>query len=776
MEYTAKKIIISLFIALTAWTTCSAGAEDQLNGVNWISVKEENQLPNQWLCFRKQITIEQNLSGKVNMDIAVDSKYWLWINNKLVVFEGGIKRGPNANDTYYDTVDITKYLVKGENIISVLVWYWGRDGYCHKSSGKSGMLAKITLNGAEIITDSTWKVKIHPSFGETDNPKPNYRLPESNVHYDARKSLGAWKTYSYDDSQWENATEHGRYPCAPWNKLHKRPFPNWKDSGIINYQKLTTDKGTDTIKVIGKLPKNITVTPYIKVKATAGKTIDIRSDNYKGGSEYNVRAEYVTRDGIQEFEMPNYVNGHNIIYTIPNGVKVLKTGYRETRFNTEIVGKFECNDKFYNKLWEKSLNTMNLNMRDAIQDPDRERSQWWGDAAIISNEIYYSCDTNGLSSVKKAILNLVDWQKEDGTLYSPVPSGSWSEELPQQMLASIGKYGFWRYYEYTGDINTIKYVYPKVKRYLSLWNISEKGLVEHRSGGWDWADWGDNIDVAILDNAWYCLALESAINMGKILGDELFVDYYSSQLQLVRHSSQEAFWQGRYFRSKGYTGITDDRANGLAILAGFASGEMKGEIVKYLSERYGASPYMEKYILESLLSSGYINDGLMRMKQRYSEMVESQLTTLWEDWSIGGAGGGSINHGWAGGALSLLPQYIGGISPYQAGWETIMVKPQLGNLEWVNCTVPIKDSFLTVRVKNDIQGKIYEIELLNPAKKDCIVAYPLEKIKDARIRINGTWQFVDNASDSDDSAYIEKIDNNYLYLKTKDEILKISNN
>lgn len=209
------------------------------------------------------------------------------------------------------------------------------------------------------------------------------------------------------------------------------------------------------------------------LKAEAGQLIDIRSDNYKGGSEYNVRAEYITKKGVQEFEMPNYINGHRIFYTLPKGVKCLKVGYRETRFNTEIIGKFTCNDEFYNRLWEKSLNTMNLNMRDAIQDPDRERSQWWGDAAIILNEIFYSCDTNGISAVRKAMLNLVDWQKEDGTLYSPVPAGSWDKELPLQMLAAIGKYGFWNYYQYTGDLHTIEYVYPKMKN-IFLYGILMK--------------------------------------------------------------------------------------------------------------------------------------------------------------------------------------------------------------------------------------------------------------------------------------------------------------
>lgn len=770
MKHSVKSIIIGFSLLFSAWSACWAGTEDKLKGISWISIKEAEQQPNQWLCFRKQIFID-DIPENAYMDIAVDSKYWLWINNELVVFEGGLKRGPNPNDTYYDTVDISDYLVEGNNIIAVLMWYWGRDGYCHKSSGKSGLLARISLNGNEIHTDSSWKVCVHPAFGETGNPKPNYRLPESNVYFDARKSLGEWKKYGYDDSAWEYATELGKYPCSPWNKLHKRPFPNWKDSGIIKYRTQTTEKKNDTLVVSGILPKNITVTPYIKVKAVPGMTIDIRSDNYKGGSEYNVRAEYVTREGTQEFEMPNYINGHKILYTIPKGVKLLEIGYRETRFNTEILGSFKCSDEFYNKLWEKSLNTMNLNMRDAIQDPDRERSQWWGDAAIISNEIYYSCDTNGLSAVRKAILNLVDWQKEDGTLYSPVPAGSWDGELPLQMLASVGKFGFWNYYTYTADLQTIEYIYPRVKKYLSLWNIDENGLVKHRAGGWDWADWGDNIDVAILDNAWYCIALESAINMGILLDDKAFVDYYASQLQLVRSSSRKAFWQGDYFRSENYKGITDDRANGLAILAGFATREMLEKTTKFLAGRMGASPYMEKYILEALLSNGYMEEGLDRMKQRYADMVNSHLTTLWEDWTIGGAGGGSINHGWAGGALSLLPQYVGGIYPYKAGWETIMIKPQLGGLDWIECTVPIKESVLNVKVKNDTGKGCYEIVVLNHTTKPCIVAFPKDKITPTGLKVNGKKLSLDclenkhetNGKNNQTGVFVYMADNEYVY-------------
>lgn len=699
---------------------------DKHNVLSWISIDSTLQKENQWICFRKEIQLDSK-KKHVPMIIAVDSKYWLWINGKLVIFEGGLKRGPNPFDTYYDEVDIADYLRKGNNTIAILLWYWGKDGFCHKDSGKSGLLARIQIGDKAIVTDGSWKVKLHPAFLETGDPKPNFRLPESNVHFDARLDIGDWQASEFDDSSWANAFVLGTYPCAPWNKLYKRPFPNWADLGLMSYDEVIREAKDDSLFVRGKLPKNITVTPYIKLKAKAGALIDIRTDNYKGGSEYNVRAEYVTKDGIQTFEMPNYVNGHEVIYSLPKGVNCLEVGYRETRFNTQHIGYFECSDSFYNKLWEKSLNTMNLNMRDAIQDPDRERSQWWGDAAIILHEIFYSCDTNGYAAVKKAILNLVDWQKADGGLFSPIPEGSWDKELPLQMLASIGKYGFWSYYWYTGDLSCVKYIYPKMKKYLSLWEVDEHGLVKHRAGGWDWADWGEEIDVAVLDNAWYCLALESAIQMGKLLDDHLFVAYYQAQLALVKHASKTTFWNGQVFRSPQYQGVTDDRANGLALLAGFATMEQAEKVVGYLKSYEKASPYMERYILEALFAHGYITEGLARMKKRYEHMVASPLTSLWEDWAVGGYGGGSINHGWAGGPLPLLSRYIAGVSPLEAGWNKILVNPQLGDLKWVKCTVPVFNRELKIEV-HATDGS-WKLSVENGTEKECIIALPKRQLR-----------------------------------------------
>jgi hypothetical protein len=701
----------------------------------WISGAVSENDSNIWQVYRKTIELTK-MPQKVIARVAVDSKYWLWINNNMVVYEGGLKRGPNPKDTYYDMVDLTKYLKKGLNVISVLTWYWGKDGFSHNNSGKAGLIMEISADDNLFVTDQSWKVIRHPAYGNTGDPHPNYRMPDDNIHFDARKDIGNWTSYEFDDSGWLQARSLGSPPVAPWNNLVKRPIPLWKVEELKNYENDGQFPDiSDGTPIVALLPRNITISPYLKIKAPAGLTIDMRTDNYKGGSEYNYRSEYITKEGIQEFESLAYLNGHWMIYSIPAGVEIIELCYRETRYNTEFTGSFNCDDPFFNSLWMKCRNTMNVNMRDAIQDPDRERAQWWGDVVIVLGEILYSCDINAHSLIKKAILNLVDWQKPDGVLFSPVPAGSWDKELPGQMLSSIGMHGFWYYYLYTGDISTIKHVYPAVKRYLDLWQFGSDGLLIHRSGGWDWGDWGEDIDRPVMDNALLYQALESAVNMAKVTGNEADIPKYERMRKSIRDNYNRILWTGTEYRSPGYTGITDDRGHGLAVLTGLAQPEQWPSIKETLERSFNASPYMEKYILESLFKMGYADAALSRMKSRYKKMVESPLSTLWEGWGIGseGYGGGSYNHGWSGGPLTLLMQYVCGLSPSEAAFSKIQIMPQPGFLNWASASFETVKGTVSSSFNKSNCG--FELKTLIPDSATAVVGLPKQGVM--KITLNG---------------------------------------
>ena len=701
----------------------------------WIGL-EEPAGANAWLCFRKQISLA-DVPDTVTADIACDSKYWLWINDEPVVFEGQLKRGPTPDGTYYDTVELQRHLNKGKNQIAVLMWYWGRNGFSHNSSGRAGLVFQMDVAGQVVVSDASWKVLRHPAFGDTGDPHPNYRLPESNIRFDARRDIPDWTRGVFDDSCWSSAVALGEPPAGPWGRLYPRPIPQWKDFGLTDYVSLETrQNGDGTQTVIGRLPYNAQITPYLKVSAPAGRLVDIRTDNYMGGSEPGVRAEYITSQGRQEYESLGWMNGHDVRYTLPADVEVLEVRYRQTGYDAEFVGSFRCDDESLNALWDKAQRTLYITMRDNYMDcPDRERCQWWGDVVLELGEAFYVFDPQrGSMLARKAIHELARWQRDDRVLYCPIPAGvpgddrenpagTWSKELPAQMLASVGWYGFWTYYFYSGDRQTIVEVYPNVRDYLSLWELGEDGLIVHRPGGWDWADWGEDIDAAVLDNAWMYLALKAAVEMARLTGDAADVRGYQKTMASIEANFNRVFWQGDKYRSPAYEGQTDDRANAMAVIAGFAKPEYYRAIREVLRNEYHASPYMEKYVLEALYLMGAPDQATARMKKRFGPQIASPLTTLWEGWGIGreGYGGGSYNHAWSGGALTVLCQYAAGVAPSQAAFREFSVRPQMGSLGQIRTVVPTIYGNIQVRLENQPD---FRMELDVPAGTSAAVGVP----------------------------------------------------
>ena len=88
---------------------------------HWITADHAlRNTPNTWIEFRKTLTLAESPQEAL-AHIAADTKYWLWVGDSLIVFEGGLKRGPNPRDTYYDVVDLAPFLTAGDNEIRVLL-------------------------------------------------------------------------------------------------------------------------------------------------------------------------------------------------------------------------------------------------------------------------------------------------------------------------------------------------------------------------------------------------------------------------------------------------------------------------------------------------------------------------------------------------------------------------------------------------------------------------------------------------------------------------------
>lgn len=657
-----KRIIVSLALSLIFISSVQA------QEANWITADDSTcNERNVWIEFSKDFELKKKVK-KAEAKIAADSKYWLWINGEMAVFEGGLKRGPNRNDSYYDIIDLAPYLKKGKNDIRLLLWYFGKSGFSHNSSGKSGIIFDAPEIG--LTSDRTWLSQRLDAFQTADKPKPNYRLSEANIRYDARLE---------GQDRLKPSVEIGRWGDQPWGGLVLRPIPQWKDYGIVEvaFTETSDDQGNKVLAA--RLPYNTQMTPVIDVTDAAGGTlIRMETDHIMGGSEPCIRAEYITKEGRQKYESLGWMNGDElrIIYPAESGIVINSVGYRETGYDCEFEGRFTCSDETINRFWGKAMRTLYVNMRDTYFDcPDRERAQWWGDVTVLIGQSFYQLSPDANALVRKAIHELVDWQRADGTIYSPVPSGTWKNELPAQMLSSVGPYGFWYYYMHTGDKETMEHVYPAVRKYLSVWTLDEDGLTVGRKGGWSWGDWGTNIDLRLLLAAWHYLALQAATDMAELTGNEADIPEYTR----IRESIYKAFnthWNGYAYRYPSYQGATDDRVQAMAILSGLADEDKHEQIFQLLKTQKHASPYMEKYVLEALVKKGHGDFAIERFKKRFGPMIADSLhTTLFEGWEEGGYGGGSTNHAWSGGMLTVIAENICGVRPTVPGWKEFEICP-----------------------------------------------------------------------------------------------------
>jgi hypothetical protein len=732
---------VGLLLVICLFSTALSHAEKNWTA-RWITTQGVKNEANTWMCFRKGVNILK-VPDKLIASIAVDSKYWLWVNGKKVVFEGGLKRGPSPEDTYYDEVNLTPYLKKGHNTIAVLVWYFGKEGFSHKSSGMAGLVFDCHSDGLLLNSNETWKATVHPSFLPFEGVQPNVRLPESSLCFDARKDIGDWMSEKFDDFSWKSAEVLGTPPCKPWNRLVLRPVPQWKNYGLKEYEnKSEIPAFSNGEPIVCKLPANLQVTPWLQVEAADGQVIDIRTDHFNGGGEPNVQARYITKKGLQEYENMGWMNGEQVIYSIPKGVKIVGLKYRETGFDTEFSGSFTCSDDFFNNLWKKSRRTLYVTMRDNYMDcPDRERAQWWGDEVIESGEAFYAFDCRSHSLQKKGMMELINWQKPDSTLFAPVPAGNWDKELPGQMLASVGYFGFWNYYMQTGDIQTIAELYDGVMRYLAVWKVNSDGILITRQGGWYWGDWGEQKDMELLQNAWYYLALKGAYNMAQALQKNDDAIRLQHQMEKFKAAFNKQFWTGDAYRYPTYTGKTDDRAQALAVVSGLADASNYPALFKLFTTNEFASPYMEKYVIEALFMMGKDQYALERLNKRFGPMVnDPEHSTLWEVWgnSSDGFTGGTTNHAWSGGGLTLLSQYVCGIAPIEPGYKKFQIAPQPGGLTSASARVTGVKGVIEAAFSN--QATNFELSVTVPKNTSAVVKLPSMKFVEIKLNGKTVWE------------------------------------
>jgi alpha-L-rhamnosidase len=374
-----------------------------------------------------------------------------------------------------------------------------------------------------------------------------------------------------------------------------------------------------------------------------------------------------------------------------------------------FCSSFTCSDPLLNQIYQVSLRTLHLNMREFMLDGiKRDRWLWSGDAYQSYLMDYYSFFE--IDVIKRTML----------ALFGKTPVRAHINHIMDYSFYWI--LGFDDYYRHTGDRAFIESNFPKIREMLDycLARTNANGLMEGLPGDWVFVDWADldNTGEVAFEQMLLYLALDCFIKLAELLGkDEIAAQYSPLKVSVLEKLGK--FWdeeRGAYiysYKNGKADGVITKHANMLAVLFAIADSRRK-ELIKekvLLNPQIPpiTTPYMRFYELAALCESGEYDYVLNEIRNYWGGMLAEGVTTFWETYDYNQKGaekyamygrkyGKSLCHAWGASPLYLIGKYFVGLTPGRTESEFIL-RPRLSTLEWFRAELPLAKGKLQIYFK-----------------------------------------------------------------------------
>jgi hypothetical protein len=170
------------------------------------------------------------------------------------------------------------------------------------------------------------------------------------------------------------------------------------------------------------------------------------------------------------------------------------------------------------------------------------------------------------------------------------------------------------------------------------------------------------------------------------------------------------------------------------VLCGVAPRERFADVSRVLKESLHASPYMERYVLEALLVMGEPEAARARLKKRYGKLALSPVSTLPERWNPQRTDS-TYDHGYNAGLVTLLSGRVAGIAPLEPGYKRYAIRPRMGDLARVRCSVQAPSGGIDLALENGKRS--FRMSLSSPEGTEAVVTLPVPVDAVIRCTCNG---------------------------------------
>ncbi len=219
------------------------------------------------------------------------------------------------------------------------------------------------------------------------------------------------------------------------------------------------------------------------------------------------------------------------------------------------------------------------------------------------------------------------------------------------------------------------------------------------------------------------LAMQSGARLMRELGDEGVAGECTEMVErLARHEPK-------------VSGRKSPAA--LLALAGLRDADAVSESVLRVGGPKDLSTFYGYYVLEAMAQAGDYAEAMDFIRQYWGGMLDLGATTFWEGFDLSWAEGAgridellqegekdvhgdcgehcyvgfrhSLCHGWASGPTPWLSRHVLGVRVLEPGCRVVEVRPNLGDLKWVEGTYPTPFGLIRVSHKRGADGVLSSV-------------------------------------------------------------------
>ena len=690
-----------------------------------------------------------------------DARYQLYLNGHLV------SEGPCQSSSYvtfYETEDLTPYLIEGKNTLLAKVLSVHSDIFdsvYRRNQPAFWFDGQLTANGetTALCTDETWSCARENACTLVHGQHVHDSIPPFEVWngHSQTTPVPVIPFLKIDDDR-KNYNTYGQnnrhYIMTP------RPLPQMETEPAKPLKAVRSGDLRSGNKYIDYDSINYTTAKIrFAFKAKAGTKVRLEfAECYaisENGDQYKARRDayddpkalidgafdILIATGEEQVFIPFWYRAFRFVrveFEDPD-FELIDFTYQFYHYPLDKAGVFECSNPRYNQMWDISRNTVLCCMHEMYVDcPFYEQQQYDMDSAL---EMLFTMRMSADYRMPfKSVTDFAHSQMSDGMIQANYPSTR-VQIIPDFTM-------FWilmlrDYLRYTGSTPTevarVCQLTGTVDRALEglAAYLTEDGLIGV-TPYWHYVDWvpgweagvptGGFTEPVTVTSLMYAAALNAAAEICETVGRPgMAADYRARAVDAIASVKKCCYDEEvGLFRNTPNTKEYSQHTTVWAILSGAVTGDEAGTLMDRTFS--GQVPVavcsfsMNYYMFRALELSGRYNEYAPKQLQGWETMLDLHCTS----WCENPDSPRSECHGWSSAPIYEFSAMVLGVYPTADGYKSVRIKPNVDcyDLDWAKGTIPTPHGVIAVAWQKQDDEVILDVTIPEGTAMACEVILP----------------------------------------------------